>query len=211
MVVTVDTERRLKLDEREDQIGVIEVPQRRGPGRPPNPARRSSHSDERSAYTDNDRSQFDERDDNEEQYFANFRGSMGQSKLPNLPNIPGYHTCWLSTSHPWDPIQYRLRIGYELIRLEECATDMGAAALKTGEYPGVVAVSEMVGAKIPLNLYNRYMRENHEREPLEQEVGLRSHVERMRREIESARSRLDESEGMIGLGNRAKPMPAFTE
>lgn len=201
------------MDEREEaQVGTTEGSQRRGPGRPPNAVRRFSHNDGRSGTDSMDHDSGDDRDeDNEATFHARFRDTMGQSKLPNLPSIPGYHTCWLTTAHQSDTIQYRLRIGYELIRLDECTNDMGAAALKTGEYPGIVAVNEMVGAKVPLGLYNRYMKDMHESEPLKQEVGIRTHVEQMRNEAESVRSRLDEGDGMTGLGMRAKPMPAFTE
>ncbi len=201
------------MDANEELIGGTDGSQRRGPGRPPNAARRIMNSDDRSTFETSvrDRETTDDRDDRDEQFHANFRDSMSQSKLPALPSIPGYHTCWLTTAHQSDTIQYRLRIGYELITLDECHADMGAAAMKTGEYTNVVAVNEMVGAKLPLRLYNRYMRDMHEAEPLKQEVGLRSKVEQMRRDAEMHQSRLDEGDGMAGLGARAKPMPAFTE
>ena len=41
-----------------------------------------------------------------------FRSEWFQEALPTLPEIPGFHTCWLSTTNQYDPIHKRLRMGY---------------------------------------------------------------------------------------------------
>ena len=38
-----------------------------------------------------------------------FRMSLHQSALPDLPEIPGYHVCWLTTANPRDSSLPRLR------------------------------------------------------------------------------------------------------
>ena len=45
-----------------------------------------------------------------------FRSQFFQDALPDLPKIPGYHTCWLTTTNPRDSIQMRIRLGYEPIK-----------------------------------------------------------------------------------------------
>lgn len=99
-----------------------------------------------------------------------------QQSLPNLPKIPGYHVCWLSTQSQRDPIHGRLRLGYEPIRAEEIP-GWEHASLKTGEYAGCVGVNEMVAFKLPNRLYEMYMREIHHEEPRRQEELLQKAAE----------------------------------
>ena len=35
-----------------------------------------------------------------------------QSALPKLPNMDGWHPCWLSTTNSYDSIDKRIRLGY---------------------------------------------------------------------------------------------------
>lgn len=197
------------MDDSETQDGFVEGPVRRGPGRPPKAHSRSAQDSRLNDSVIREEPE-DDSDGLEEAYFEVFRDSLDQSLLPNLPKIPGYHTCWLSTSHPMDTVQRRIRMGYELIRHSECP-DMGPTSRGTGEYADVIAVNEMVGAKIPLRLYNRYMSEVHHDKPFQQEAGLRSMVDQMRAQAERENIQVQEGNGMADLGKRAKPMPVFTE
>lgn len=99
-----------------------------------------------------------------------------QQSLPNLPKIPGYHVCWLSTQSQRDPIHGRLRLGYEPIRAEEIP-GWEHSTLRTGEYSGCVGVNEMVAFKLPDRLYNMYMNEIHHEEPMRQEQKLQTAAE----------------------------------
>ena len=185
---------------------------KRRPGRPSNFTRRSQNNDERLTSRDaDDREDYDERDEGEDEFIANFRDSLSQSNLPDLPKIPGYHVCWISTAHQSDTVQHRLRIGYELLTKDECNRDMGPNTHNTGDYADIVAVKEMLAAKIPLRLYNKYMRIAHHDAPREQEFDIRSSVEAMRQEAAVREMRLTEGDGTAGLGKGANSMPVFTE
>ena len=62
-----------------------------------------------------------------------FRMQMHNDALPDLPPIPGYHVCWLTTTNPRDPIQRRTQLGYEPVRPED-APGLEFATQKTGEW-----------------------------------------------------------------------------
>lgn len=89
-----------------------------------------------------------------------FRASLFNDALPDLPNIPGYHVCWLSTTHPSDTIHKRIRLGYEPVKPED-VPGMEHASLKTGEWAGLLGINEMVAFKLPQRLYQAYMKEAH--------------------------------------------------
>lgn len=100
-----------------------------------------------------------------------FRQMSFQSALPDIPPIEGFHVCWLTTENPRDPIHGRIRLGYEPVT----PTDIPGwehAALKSGEWEGCIGVNEMVAFKLPLDLYEAYMRENHHTQPLYEEGKL---------------------------------------
>ena len=48
-----------------------------------------------------------------------FRMQQFSDALPDLPIIPGYHMCWLSTTNSSDPIARRMRLGYTPVRSED--------------------------------------------------------------------------------------------
>jgi hypothetical protein len=145
-----------------------------------------------------------------------FRRSFYQSSLPDLPKIPGWHVCWLTTANPRDPIHGRLRLGYELIK----AVDIPGwehASVKSAEYEGCIGVNEMVAAKLPSNLYEAYMQEAHHVQPLNEEEKLTIANEviaeeaamKVRRPKKALRPLVME-EGMEELG-QAPPAPNFSE
>ena len=99
------------------------------------------------------------------------RRSFFQSSLPDLPKIPGYHSFWATTTNPRDPIHGRLRLGYEFIKPDEIP-GFEALSLKTGEYSGCIGVNEMIAMKLPLHLYEMYMRENHHDAPFREQESI---------------------------------------
>lgn len=105
-----------------------------------------------------------------------FRMQLHQSVMPELPKIPGYHVCWLTTQNPRDTIMMRQRLGYEPIK----ASDFPGLELmtqKTGDYTGCIAVNEMIACKLPMRLYNAYMKHNHHDAPMAEEDKLRTAVD----------------------------------
>ncbi len=94
-----------------------------------------------------------------------------QSILPNLPQIEGFHMCWLSTTNSNDPIHRRMQLGYSPLKASE-VPGFAFSSIKSGEWQGCVGVNEMIAFKIPLHLYNEYMKELHFRQPAREEEGV---------------------------------------
>lgn len=138
------------------------------------------------------------------------RESLVQSMLPDLPRIPGYHVCWLTTTNKTDSIAWRKRLGYELIRAEDLPGWDGIT-IKGGDYAGVVGVNEMLAAKIPLSRYTKYLRMLHHKMPLEQEEKLRAQLNLMKDSAKAMGSYVQEGDGTAAIVQRADPMPEMRE
>jgi len=136
-----------------------------------------------------------------------FRDAFYQSALPDLPEIPGYHVCWLTTTNPRDPIQGRFRLGYEPVKPEE-VPGWEYASVKTGEYAGLIGVNEMIAAKLPERLYFRLMREAHHDAPLREEERITTNMDSMEERARGAKTRMMEEDGMSSL-REAPPTPMF--
>jgi hypothetical protein len=149
-----------------------------------------------------DRRTTQNREISEDDRLAMFRMQLYNDALPNIPDIPGYHVCWLTTTNNGDTIQHRLRLGYELIRAED-APGMELVTMQTGEYAGCVAVKEMIAAKLPLSLYYRYMQEAHHDAPMREENKLEETAQLMREQAERSGGRLvvDEDDMRGGYGS----------
>jgi hypothetical protein len=144
-----------------------------------------------------DRRTTQNREISEDDRLAMFRMQLYNDALPNIPDIPGYHVCWLTTTNNGDTIQHRLRLGYELIRAED-VPGMELVTMKTGEYVGCVAVKEMIAAKLPLSLYYRYMQEAHHDAPMREENKLEETAQLMREQAERSGGRLVEEDDVRG-------------
>jgi len=138
-----------------------------------------------------------------------FRQQFFQSALPDLPKIPGYHSCWLTTTNPRDSIQGRMRLGYEAIKPED-VPGWEYATIKTGEYVGMVGVNEMLAFKLPLRLYETYMTEAHYSAPLREDEKLQAMVDQMKDGIMAAGGSIIEGDGMQDL-RKAPGKPVFTD
>lgn len=125
------------------------------------------------------------------------RQSFYQSALPDLPKIPGWHTCWLTTNNPRDSIQMRTRLGYEPVKPED-VPGWSYVTLKTGEYVGLIGVNEMVAFKLPLSLYEMYMKEAHHDAPNREEEKLTDTEDQIR-----AQARAKGADIVVGEGNSA--------
>ena len=151
----------------------------RPPGRPPrSTSRADSHVDDRLAgeREGDEREITEDRELSDDERLELFRDSMQQSVLPNLPNFPGHHTFWATTTNPRDSIQRRMMLGYKPIRIEEFPGWDGTGVKMAG-IEGVVAINEMVAMRIPTSLYQRYMLEAHHNQPLQEEEKIRSIID----------------------------------
>ena len=145
-----------------------------------------------------DRTVTENREISEDDRLEMFRMNLYNDALPNIPDIPGYHVCWLTTTNKNDTIQQRMRLGYELIRAED-VPGMDLVTQKTGEYVGCIAVNEMIAAKLPMSLYQRYMQEAHHDAPLREEDKLAETAELMRQQAERSGGKLIEGDGMAEM------------
>jgi hypothetical protein len=156
-----------------------------------------------------DRNVTEDRVLNDDERLDEFRQTMFQSALPDLPPIEGYHVCWLTTENPRDPIHARMRLGYEPIK-DSDIPGFESTTLKTGEWQGCIGINEMVAFKLPIHLYEAYMLEAHHTQPLEEEGKLN----RAREDAEAAASVMSRApisfeleEGMDELGEAPDPPP----
>lgn len=156
-----------------------------------------------------DRAVTQNRELSDDERVAEFRQQFFQSALPDLPKIPGYHVCWLTTENPRDPIHARVRLGYEPIR-DSDIPGWEHASLKTGEWAGCIGVNEMIAFKLPLALYEEYMRINHHEQPLAEEEKLNSALRQVQEEAARASKgavELELEEGTAQLGIAPEPPP----
>jgi hypothetical protein len=164
--------------------------------------------DSRRSRGQTDRMTTENREYTEDERLQMFRMQLYNDRLPNLPDMPGYHVCWLTTANTGDTIQTRSRMGYELIRAED-VPGMDLIVQKTGDYVGCVMVNEMIAARLPMSLYLRYMQEAHHDAPLREEEKLEDTAQLMRDQAERSGGRLIESEAMREIGDYAPARGIF--
>lgn len=141
-----------------------------------------------------------------------FSSQFMQSALPDIPPIPGYHVCWLTTTSKFDPIQARQRIGYTPVEKSDLPVDLQYLSAKSGEMLGLITVNEMVAYKIPLPLYQSMMKAVHHDVPRQQEEGIVSTYEGLKKQNGSSRKTQDtieaEMDGMEQLRKQPRaPSP----
>lgn len=143
-----------------------------------------------------DRAVTENREISDDERVEMFRNTFHQSSLPDLPKIAGWHVCWLTTTNPRDPIQGRLRLGYEPVKPED-VPGWEYVTHKTGEWAGFIGVNELLAFKLPLSLYQRYMHEAHHDAPLREEGKIKRAQEELEQQARGSKSRID-----VGDGNR---------
>ena len=95
--------------------------------------------------------------------------------LPSIDDSEEWHYCWLSTTNSNDPIFRRLRMGYQLVKIEE-KPDLEAYRSNGSSYTDCIVVNEMILGKIPMEQFQVMMRELHFNEPQRQEVASQENV-----------------------------------
>jgi hypothetical protein len=134
-----------------------------------------------------------------------FRQQFFNSSLPDLPKIPGWHMCWLTTTNPRDSIQGRIRLGYEPVKPED-VPGWEYATLKTGDWAGFIGVNEMLAFKLPMSLYSRFMQEAHHSAPLREEEKLTDTAEFLEQQARSSKSKLMVGEGNMEMGQQREAL-----
>ena len=125
-----------------------------------------------------------------------------QSALPKVPDIPGFHLCWLSTTNSYDTIDKRIRLGYTPVLADELP-GYENYRVKAGEHVGHIACNEMLLFKIPMDLYQRVMTHFHYQKPMEATQAIMERMEELQQGVDSSGHRLLKTEGE-GFGNVAK-------
>jgi hypothetical protein len=128
-----------------------------------------------------------------------------QSALPAIPELKGWHFCWLSTTNSYDSIDKRIRLGYVPVKSDEFP-GFENYRVKAGEHVGFIACNEMLLYKISMDLYQEVMAHFHHEAPLEEANKIRLQAEQQVGR-DSTGKRLGQVEGE-GLDNIDKPIPA---
>ena len=160
---------------------------------------KKSAAESRSNRAMKDRAVTENRALSDEDRVAMFRQQFFQSSLPDLPKIPGWHMCWLTTTNPRDSIQTRIRLGYEPVKPED-VPGWEYATLKTGDWAGFIGVNEMLAFKLPISLYEKYMKEAHHDAPLREEEKLTDTAEFLEEQAKASKSRVTMGDGHSEIG-----------
>jgi hypothetical protein len=117
-----------------------------------------------------------------------FREESQATGLPAPPRVRGYHSFWASTTNEIDSVPFRIRIGYTFITPEEVGPEWRDQRHYDAADPGKIRLKELVAMKIPLPLFETYMRENHHDKPLREEAGIAFRFEALANEVGQMRS-----------------------
>jgi hypothetical protein len=132
-----------------------------------------------------------------------------QSALPKLPELPGWHLCWLSTTNSYDSIDKRIRLGYVPVKTEEIP-GFENFRVKAGEHAGFIACNEMLLFKIPMDMYQDIMLQMHHEKPMEESEKIRVQLENLQGARDSTGRSLGRVEGEgFGEIERSVPTPVF--
>jgi len=145
-----------------------------------------------------DRAVTQRRDISDDDRVSMFRQQLFNDALPDIPEIPGYHVCWLTTTNPRDNVHRRMQLGYEPVKADE-VPGIEYATIKTGEWAGMVGVNEMLAFKLPLDLYNKYMKEAHHDAPMREEASLTAQADALKEQAAKIGSTVIEGDGFSDL------------
>ena len=131
-----------------------------------------------------------------------------QSALPSIPETPGWHFCWLSTTNGYDSIDKRIRLGYVPVKADEIP-NYENYRVKAGEHDGYIACNEMLLYKLPMDIYQEVMTAMHHDAPLEDAEKIRVQAEQLQGK-DSSGKRLGSVEGEgLDLIDKKVPAPIF--
>lgn len=150
------------------------------------------------------REHVDSPETSDEARLEQFRLGLYNNALPNLPTIPGWHVCYLTTTNPRDTIEARLALGYELLRPSDFPGGAMVPSIRGGQWDGFVGFNEMIAAKIPERLYQMYMREAHFHQPNKEDEKLVANVEQIKGQMMQLGSKVQVGDGIESLKERAR-------
>jgi hypothetical protein len=117
-----------------------------------------------------------------------------QSALPKLPEMQGWHLCWLSTTNSYDSLDKRIRLGYVPVRADEFP-NFDNYRVKAGEHVGHVACNEMILCKIPEEMYQDIMLQMHHEAPMDEADKIKVQIEQLQGNRDSSGKSLGQVEG----------------
>jgi hypothetical protein len=134
-----------------------------------------------------------------------------QSALPKLPNVDGWHLCWLSTTNSYDSIDKRIRLGYVPVKSEELP-GYEDYKIKSGEYVGYISCNEMLLFKLPMDIFQEVMTYQHHDKPREEADKIRVQIESLQGQRDSNGKSLVnvEGEGIGGIEQQPSKTPVFS-
>ena len=134
-----------------------------------------------------------------------------QSALPKLPEIDGWHLCWLSTTNSYDSIDKRIRLGYVPVKSEEIP-GYEDYRVKAGEHVGYISCNEMLLFKLPMDIYQEVMTYHHHDQPREEAEKIRVQVANLQGQRDSnGRSLVNvEGEGIGSIEQQPNRTPVFS-
>ena len=133
-----------------------------------------------------------------------------QSALPKLPNMDGWHPCWLSTTNSYDSIDKRIRLGYVPVKADELP-GYEDYRVKSGEHVGYISCNEMLLFKIPMEIFQEVMTHMHHDKPREEAEKVMVQMENLQGQRDSNGRRLMEieGEGIGSIDKQPSKMPIF--
>ena len=93
---------------------------------------------ENRAILDSDREAPEKQFASSDEQMKMWKDEWTQSALPAVPEVKGWHLCWLSTTNSYDSIDKRIRLGYVPVKVEEFP-GFENYRVKAGEYSGFIA------------------------------------------------------------------------
>lgn len=136
------------------------------------------------------------------------RQDWAQEILPKIPDIPGFHLCWVTTTNSADPIYRRMQRGYQPVKASDIPGFGEQFAIREGEFQGCIACNEMLLFKIPNELYEDLMMIFHHDIPLEQEQSIKERMQ-AEQEVDRDGNALVKTEGFDQLGRQPARRPTF--
>jgi hypothetical protein len=133
-----------------------------------------------------------------------------QSALPKLPEVDGWHLCWLSTTNSYDSIDKRMRLGYVPVKADEFP-GYEDYRVKSGEHVGFISCNEMLLFKLPMDIYQEVMIYHHHDKPREEAEKIKVQVENLQGQRDShGRPLLSvEGEGIGSIEQQPNKIPQF--
>ena len=133
-----------------------------------------------------------------------------QSALPKLPEMDGWHLCWLSTTNSYDSIDKRMRLGYVPVKADELP-GYEDYRVKSGEHVGYISCNEMLLFKLPMDIYQEVMTHMHHDKPREEAEKIKVQMENLQGQRDSnGRPLLSvEGEGFGSIEQQPSKNPVF--